>query len=315
LLSTAGCQSSRAGDPPGRADTPSLTRPVLEAEGKTQAAPGHSASIAPVVLHPVVQVLVKAGDRVKKDQALVKLDDDEPQADLRARKAALAELQSSLARLKAQPREAEREEARASAESARLSADTARLLTERLDPLWHQGSVSDLRHKEAQLTLRRAIADHRSATARLDRLLKLPIDLEVAEAEARVASAKAGVESSQAELEHYTVSAGIDGVISWLEVSPGTVSRPGTSVWGEILDLTVLDVRCDLTPAQADRLTLDEPAQVFLDENPSATRAGRVVYIGIAADPHTGRVPVLVRLNNTENPLRCRVPVRVRIGK
>src|SRR5947209_7812277 len=33
--------------------------------GKTQPAPGHKGVIAPVVLHPVIEVLVKVGDRVK----------------------------------------------------------------------------------------------------------------------------------------------------------------------------------------------------------------------------------------------------------
>src|SRR5262245_52867860 len=66
--------------------------------GKTQPAPGHVAKIAPTVLHPVVEVKVAVGERVKKDQELVKLDDDEPQADVRARKAMLAEMRASLAR-------------------------------------------------------------------------------------------------------------------------------------------------------------------------------------------------------------------------
>src|SRR5205085_1922077 len=51
--------------------------------GKTQPAPGHVAIIAPAVLHPVTDVLVQIGDHVKKGQALVKLDADEPEADVR----------------------------------------------------------------------------------------------------------------------------------------------------------------------------------------------------------------------------------------
>jgi multidrug efflux pump subunit AcrA (membrane-fusion protein) len=56
-------------------------------KGKTRPAPGRQALIAPAVLHPVTEVKVKSGDRVKKGQVLVKLDDDEPQADVRAKKA------------------------------------------------------------------------------------------------------------------------------------------------------------------------------------------------------------------------------------
>jgi hypothetical protein len=65
----------------------------------------------------------------------IKLDDDEPQADRRAKKAALAELPASLAKLKAQPREEERAEARAALESTRVSLKEARRSFDRLEAL------------------------------------------------------------------------------------------------------------------------------------------------------------------------------------
>src|SRR5438034_6049165 len=104
--------------------------------GKTQPAPGHKAVIAPVVLHPVTEVLAKLGDRVKKEQTLVKIDDDEPQADVRGKQAALDELKASLQRLKAMPREEERDEARAVVESAGVATKAAQQVCERLEPLW-----------------------------------------------------------------------------------------------------------------------------------------------------------------------------------
>src|SRR5262249_836664 len=81
--------------------------------GKTQPDPGPSAALPPVVLPRGVEVLVRAGARVKKDQPLVKLDDDEPQADVRAKKANVAELRAGLERLKAEPRREEQKEGEA----------------------------------------------------------------------------------------------------------------------------------------------------------------------------------------------------------
>ena len=80
----------------------------IEVTGLTQPVPGRVATIAPTVLHPVEEVRAAPGDRVKKGQPLVKLDDDEPRADVRAKTAALAELKAGLRRLEAQPREQER---------------------------------------------------------------------------------------------------------------------------------------------------------------------------------------------------------------
>jgi multidrug resistance efflux pump len=304
---------------PPAAATPPLTatrpteRAALEVTGKTEPAPGRRAIIAPVVLHPVVEVKVAPGDRVKKDQLLVKLDDDEPRADVRAKKAALAELQASVARLKAQPREEERAEARAALDSARVTLREWREAVKRLDALMLDGQTSEAVYRSAQANLLRYEKDVLAAESRLQKLLKQPVALEIAEAEARVATAHASLESSQAELEHYTLTAPIDGVVSWLDVHVGTVSRPGTSVWGEILDLSELDVRCELTPEQADRAGVGQAAEVRrAGARPEPYLAGRVVSVGVAADAQTGRVPVRVRVDNPGQRLRCGAPVTVR---
>jgi HlyD family secretion protein len=266
-----------------------------------------------VPLHPVEEVRVRPGDRVKKGQVLVKLDDDEPQADVRAKKAALAELKAGLERLKAQPRAEERAEQRAALEAAQVGAKEARDLLERIKPGFRSGSIPEATYYTARASLLKLEADERAAVARLQQVLKKPWKLEVAEAEAKAAGARAVLESSRAELEHYTVTAPLDGVVSSLDVHPGTVSRPGTTVWGEILDLSEIDVECGLKPEQADTIRIGQQAEVRPDGPPdSAWRGGKVVLVGVAADPGTGRVPVRVRLANTVAGLRCYVPVRVR---
>ena len=95
----------------------------LEFLGKTQPAPGHIAIIAPAVLHPVDEVKVTVGTRVKKDQDLIKIDSDEPEADVRAKKSIVVEMESSLARLTEEPRAEEQAESRAYLENARIGTD------------------------------------------------------------------------------------------------------------------------------------------------------------------------------------------------
>ena len=131
-------------------------------------------------------------------------------------------------------------------------------------------------------------------------------------AEMHERAAEAEWESAQAELQHYVVTASIDGVVSWLDVSPGMVSRPGTTVWGEILDLREIDVRCELTAGQADRVSAGQPAVVRSSEGNIESGVGRVVFVGLTADKTTGLVPVVVRLSNPKERLRCGVAVHVR---
>ena len=78
---------------------------------------------------------VKPGDRVKKNQVLITLDADEPRADVRAKKAAVAAHEAALARLRAHPYKEEQAEARAALDSALVTALEAREVLERIMPL------------------------------------------------------------------------------------------------------------------------------------------------------------------------------------
>jgi len=234
--------------------------PFIEIAGRTQCVPSKRGIIAPVPLHPVVEVLASLGDRVKKGQTLVKLDDDEPQADVRAKDAALS--------------------------SARIAlAEAQRYLTE-VGKLHAQGATGEQSYHSARVAALKAEQDERAALAAL--------------------------ESSKAELEHYVVVAPIDGVICRLEVHPGTVSRPGTTIWGEIMDLSEIDVRCELSPEQAERVTVGQSAAVQIPRK-DQWENGRVVFVGLSADTNTGRVQALIRLSNAKANLRCELPVVVRI--
>jgi membrane fusion protein (multidrug efflux system) len=232
---------------------------AIEAVGRTQCAPGRRTSIAPVPLHPVLEVLVVPGEQVKRGQILVKLDDDEAQADVRLKQALLDSAQSA-------------------ANEARRFLAKART---------KQAVLPEQRLHEAELAVHKAEADERAARATLD--------------------------SSRAELEHYAVRAGIDGLVSGLDVHPGLVSRPGTSVWGEIVDLREIDVRCELTTRQADDgVALGQPVEVRLPDSERPLPTGRLVFIGSVADRKTGLVPVLVRLHNADLRLRSGVSLLVR---
>jgi RND family efflux transporter MFP subunit len=240
-------------------DSVPVDRSVNETLGRTECAPGRKGMIAPVPLHPVVEVLVNPGDRVTKGQALVKLDDDEARAEVRVKQAAL--------------------------ENARIELKESRRFFGAIEKAIR--SVPDVEYQKARVA---ALA-----------------------AEMRERAAVAAWESAQAELQHFVVTASIDGVVSWLDVSPGTVSRPGTTVWGEILNLDEIDVRCELTVEQADRVSVGQSAEVRSSAGNLGSSMGRVVFIGLTADKATGLIPVVVRLPNSKERLRSGVPVHVRL--
>jgi RND family efflux transporter MFP subunit len=208
----------------------------------------------------VTEVLVALGDRVKKGQPLVKIDDDEPQAELRAKQAHW--------------------------ESAEAVRAEAKCRTEAMEKAHDKIAVSQERYHELRTLAIKAEKDAQAA--------------------------KAMVEAAKAELEHFVVVAPIDGVVNQLDVYLGTVSRPGTTVWGEILDLSEIDVRCDLSPEQVGQLAIGQRSEVRTHGSNSLLGTGQVVFIGLSADKSTGLVAVVIRLQNPEGRLRCETPVQVR---
>jgi RND family efflux transporter MFP subunit len=130
--------------------------------------------------------------------------------------------------------------------------------------------------------------------------------------EALVLAAQAELAHVQSELKLYTITASMDGEVAWLDVSPGTVTWPGTLIWGEIVDLRELDVRCDLTPAQAEQVAVGQSAEVRPDGKPEVAGTGQVAFLGKVADRNSGLVPVVVRVANPQERLRAEVPVKVR---
>jgi RND family efflux transporter MFP subunit len=130
--------------------------------------------------------------------------------------------------------------------------------------------------------------------------------------EALVRAAEADLALAESELKLYTITASIDGEIAWLDVSPGTVSWPGSLIWGEIVDVRELDIRCELTPLQAEQVAVGHSAEVRLDGRADVAATGKVVFVAKMADRNSGAIPVVVRVANAEERLRAEVPVKVR---
>jgi RND family efflux transporter MFP subunit len=255
-------QPERVNNTKGTAGTPEAPGAFV-VRGQTQCVLTRKGILAPAVLHPVTEVKVAVGETVKKGQLLIQLDDDEPQADVRMKKAVH--------------------------DNAWIAMKEAERYLASLEKLQEKGAVSEQRIHDARATALKAEADKRAA--------------------------KAAVDVAMAELEHYVVSAPIDGIVNRLEVHPGMVSRPGTTDWGEVLDLKEMDVRCLLTVGQAELVNIGDEVEVLTADVAKSHGASRVVFIGLAANGDGGKIPALVRLANPEGKLRCEIPVQLRFAQ
>lgn len=175
---------------------------------------------------------------------------------------------------------------KAALDGADVTLKEARRHLAQMEKLYNQGTSPEHRLYECRLLAAKAETDERAA--------------------------KAAVAISQNAVDGCELRAPIDGVVAWLKASPGSIVRPGTEPWGEILDLSELDVRCELAPAQANRIKVGDAAEVRSTGKDVLYGSGKVTMIGVVADRATGLVPVIVRLANPEDRVRAEVPVQVR---
>jgi multidrug resistance efflux pump len=277
--------------------------------GKTQPAPGHFAAIAPQTAQPVKDVRVAVGDVVKKDQILFLQDDDEDRADVKSKEAALASSRSALARLKARLHGTEKDQAVASLKKAQAERANARRAAERTEELFQRGSVAEKSVRDARTEYEKAVQNERSASDKLEALVGAPMRYALEEAEAVVRQAEADVETARAVLDNETVRARVAGTVTRLRAVPGLIGRPGLALWGEIVDTSVLEVRCNVPPAQAQRLHVGQAAGV---RGPGDVRLrGQVVAVSAAADEQTELIPVRIQLDNRKGQVPVYVAVQV----
>ncbi|MGB9793167.1 MAG: efflux RND transporter periplasmic adaptor subunit, partial [Thermacetogeniaceae bacterium] len=162
----------------GRGDV----RRVVEYTGRL--APETEVNIVPKIPGRIAEISVDVGDRVRKGQVLVRLDDAELAAALRSAEAGLAV-------------------AEANAKIAAAALEDARRNLERMRQLYEAGAVSQQQLEQAQLNYDRAAAGV---------------------AEAQVKQAQAAVEAARVQLANTVITSPIDGVVTARYADPGALA-------------------------------------------------------------------------------------------
>ena len=121
---------------------------ILNATGYIVAA--HKIELAAKVVGKVAWIGVEKADMVKKDQELVRLEDDEYRAQVQQAKGALANLQASLARAMNGSRPEEIAKAKADLDNAKANEVNAKVTLDRTKKLVDEGVLSKQALDDAQ---------------------------------------------------------------------------------------------------------------------------------------------------------------------
>jgi len=243
----------------GRAERTGLAS-SFEAGGVVRAR--STAVIASRIMAPVVDVHVRAGDRVKRGAKLVTLDGREITAN-RAR--AAAALRSAVEASRA---------ADAEVRAAEASAAMAKATHERI----------------------RALHDKRSATTQeLDQAVTArdAAEAQVAGARARAAAAAGAREAAQSAMDAASVAASyavltapFDGLVTERSVDPGSMANPGTPLL-IVEDASAFRLEVRLDEARAAQVSTGQAAEVYLgDAGSEGPLAARVREVGRVDSAH-----------------------------
>ena len=139
--------------------------------------------------------------------------------------------------------------------------------------------------------------------------------------DARIASSKADVKASDAEVEalrtglgKFTVAAPFTGIVATRPVAPGTVAAPGATLV-EIIDPTSLLVEADVPESRLHQLSLNMPAEIILDSRPDDRLAGRIVGFSAKVDRAKATGIVRIKLDPPVAGLMPDMATRIRFLK
>jgi HlyD family secretion protein len=282
---------------------------ILNATGYIVAA--HKIELAAKVVGKVAWIGVEKGDRVKKDQQLVRLEDDEYRAQVQQARGGLANLEAALARATNGSRPEEVAKAKADLDTAHASEVNAKVTLDRTRKLVEEGVLPKQNLDDAQAKYDSAVAQTISFTRTWD-LVKLgPRREDVDAARGLVEQSKGQLALAETQLNNTIIRAPVDGTI--LErnveigefVTTGMVGDKGAKGYVvSIADLNDLKVELDINQNDFAKLGPKQKGIVTTDAFPDRKYDGEIDEVSPEANRQKATVQVKVKILHADQFLR-----------
>ena len=256
---------------------PSQTFTLLNASGYL--VPQRKSSVAAKATGRLVALYVEEGNKIKKDQIIAQLENDDLAA---SRRQAQANLDVS----------------RAGYEQAKAELNDAHISFEREQQLFAKNLT-------ARASLDVAEARHKKAVAAL------------ASADASIRAAQAGLKGADVSLEYTRIRAPFDAVVLTKNADVGDIVTPlgaaanAKSAVVTIADMTSLQVETDVSESNIEKLKTGQPCEIQLDALPDERFPGTIHMIVPTADRSKATVMVKVRFNTIDNRILPEMSAKV----
>jgi HlyD family secretion protein len=282
---------------------------ILTATGYIIAA--HKIEVASKVNGRVQWIGVDKGDKVKAGQVLVRLEDDEYQAQVRQYKGSLANLEGRLDELRNGSRPEEVSRAKADVEQARADAENAKVTLDRTKQLVSEGVLAKQSLDDAQAKYDGAAA-HAASLQRTAELSILGTRKEqIAQIEGQIEQAQGALAYAQTQLDNTVIKAPVTGTILDRNVEKGEFITTGfvgdKGAKGYIVtmaDLNDLQVELDISQNDFPKLGPKQKGTVTTDAYPDRKYQGAITQVSPEADRAKATVQVKVQVEHPDDYLR-----------
>jgi HlyD family secretion protein len=273
----------------GRVVTQDLTS-LVTASGEIK--PLKYINLGANVMGRIIDINVREGDRVRKDQVLARLEAVQAEADVQAQQAglnsALAESTASEAGLKAMDENIRT--AVASIDRARAEQERARLDFDRAERLWKDKLIARQEFDAKKASYDALAAATREAEARMAQMKaqREQTAAQLAVSQRRVTQVRATLSRFSDVLQKHNVITPIDGVVTNLPVRVGETVVPGIQNSSASLVMTIADMSLITAEVKVDEtdivnVKLEQVADITIDAIPNQTFKGKVIEIGNTA--------------------------------
>jgi HlyD family secretion protein len=282
---------------------------ILNATGYLIAA--HKIQLAAKVVGKVAWIGVEKGDHVKKDQVLVRLEDDEYQALVQQARGNLTNLQAQLAQLLNGSRA--EEIARAGADVVQTNADleNARITLDRTKRLVQEGVMAKQALDDAQARYDSAGAKSNSLQRTYDLVKIGPRKEQIDGMRGMIEQAKGQLAYAQTQASNTVIRAPVNGTILERNVERGEFvttgfvgDRGAKGYVVSIADLNDLKVELDINQNDFAKLDPKQKGVITTDAFPDRKYDGLIDEISPEANRQKATVQVKVKVLNPDDYLR-----------
>jgi HlyD family secretion protein len=282
---------------------------MLNATGYVMAA--HKIELASKVVGRVAWVGVEMGDRIAKDQVLVRLEDDEYKARVAQQQGLLDNAKAQLAELEAGTRAEEIATAKSRLNQTQAELDNAVLSLKRLKELENSKSVSRQQIDDAEALVNSRRAQVETQRQQYEMAKAGPRKEQIDAQRATVRQLEGGLAMCMIDLGNTIIRSPVPATVLERNVEVGEFvttgfvgDRGAKGYVVSIADLTDLRVELDVSQNDFAKVALKQPCWIVTDAYPDKKYQGSVDLISPEANRQKATVQVRVKVLNPDELLK-----------